>query len=67
MKGQTDAQGQFTVAGLATGQYTVTVTTIGYRRQARTITLDAGETERLVVVMPRLILIAPNRAVPKTP
>jgi Carboxypeptidase regulatory-like domain len=67
MNGQTDAQGQFTVACLAPGQYTVTVTAVGYQRQAWTITQDAGETERLVGVMPRLILIAPNRAVPKTP
>jgi hypothetical protein len=65
-KGQTDAQGQFTVPSLAPGQYTVTVTAVGYVKQSRSITLTAGETERMVVVMPRLT-IAPFRAAPKTP
>ena len=45
----------------------MTVTAIGYQKQTRTVTLDAGETERLVVVMPRLTQITPFRAVPKTP
>jgi hypothetical protein len=62
-KGQTDAQGQFSVAGLAPGQYTVTVSAIGYLKQTRSVTLDPGETEKLVVVMPRLII--PIK--PKTP
>ncbi|MGH7535528.1 MAG: carboxypeptidase-like regulatory domain-containing protein [Gemmatimonadales bacterium] len=66
-KGQSDAQGQFAVPGLPPGQYTVTVTAIGYQKQTRTVTLDAGETERLVVVMPRLTQITPYRAAPKTP
>ena len=64
-KGQTDAQGQFSVAGLAPGQYTVTVSAVGYQRQTRTVTLDPGETEKLVVVMPRLMI--PIRPMPKTP
>jgi uncharacterized membrane protein len=64
-KEQTDAQGQFSVAGLAPGQYTVTVAAIGYQKQMRTVTLDPGETDHLVIVMPRLML--PIRPVPKTP
>jgi Carboxypeptidase regulatory-like domain len=67
VKGQSDAQGQFTIPGLAPGQYIVTVTATGYQKQTRTVTLDAGETERLVVVMPRGAVITPFRAVPKTP
>ena len=63
--GQTDAQGQFSVAGLPPGQYTVTVSAIGYQKQTRTVTLDPRQTEKLVVVLPRLLM--PLRPVPKTP
>jgi carboxypeptidase family protein len=64
-KGQTNAQGQFSVAGLVPGQYTVTVSAIGYLKQTRTVTLEPGETEKLVVVMPRLMM--PIKPAPKTP
>ena len=51
-----DAQGNFRLGGLAAGTYTLQVGALGYRAQALPVTLAAGETKRVAVVLPPAVL-----------
>ncbi len=46
-----DSLGDFVVAGLAPGSYTVTVTSVGFKTLAQTVTVAAGQTVPLNAVL----------------
>ena len=45
-----DALGDFVVTGLAPGNYTVTVTSAGFKQLVQSVTLAAGQTTQLNLV-----------------
>jgi hypothetical protein len=47
----TDAAGRFHIAGIAPGDYTVNVSTVGYHLAKKAFHLDAGETKEFEVVL----------------
>jgi outer membrane receptor for ferrienterochelin and colicin len=47
----TDSAGRFRITGLAAGDYTLSVSTVGYRLITRAFHLDAGETKEFEVVL----------------
>jgi len=47
----TNESGAFTVPGLAPGIYTITITLTGYRASTQSVTLVAGQTEEMNVVL----------------
>lgn len=47
----TDSAGRFRIAGIAPGDYTVNVSTVGYRLVKKAFHLDAGETKEFEVVL----------------
>jgi hypothetical protein len=47
----TDAAGRFHIPGIAPGDYTVNVSTVGYRLVKKAFHLDAGETKEFEVVL----------------
>ena len=52
----TDPLGNFKLAGIAAGSYTLRVGALGYRAQALPLMLAAGENRRLVVALPTTTL-----------
>ena len=52
----TDALGNFRLGGIAAGTYTLRVGALGYRAQTIPVTLVAGETRRLTVALPTVVL-----------
>jgi hypothetical protein len=52
----TDALGNFKLPGLAAGTYTLRVGALGYRAQALSVTLAAGETRRVAVALSTVVL-----------
>ena len=52
----TDALGNFRLSGIAAGTYTLRMAALGYRAQAVRVTLAAGETRRVTVVLPTTVL-----------
>ncbi len=52
----TDALGNFRLSGVAAGAYTLRVGGLGYRAQAVPLTLAAGETRRVAVVLATAVL-----------
>ncbi|ALW85068.1 hypothetical protein AUC43_08170 [Hymenobacter sedentarius] len=51
-----DARGNFHLGGIAAGTYTLRVGALGYRAQALSVTLAAGETKRVAVALPTAAL-----------
>jgi TonB dependent receptor-like, beta-barrel/Carboxypeptidase regulatory-like domain len=50
-RGTTDAAGSFHIAGVATGDYTLAVSTVGYRLVRKSFHLDAGEVKDFEVIL----------------